>query len=81
MDIRVCRSETLTITTKMKEQLTRYCPWFLHSPAIDINNEIFYEFMGAPIDGDVPYSNCPDSWVYALTEFHLVGVNISDGGF
>lgn len=69
---------SLTVTKKMDNYITKYCPWFLHSPAIDISNGIFYEFIGAPID-NAWYSTCGDAWYVFLSEFHLVGINISNG--
>ena len=68
----------LTITDKM-DGFKDYCPWYIHSPAIDHDNNIFYEFVIEPVV--YPEKNyCPIqiySWIFYT--FHLLGIDINTG--
>ena len=69
----------LTITDKM-DGFKDYCPWYIHSPAIDYDNNIFYEFVLEPLV--YPEGNyCPIQPYSLMVLFttHLLGIDINNG--
>jgi len=68
----------LTVIEK-KIHFKDYCPWFLHSPAIDYENEIFYVFLVQPFfdpDGNL----CPiQLYSIAFFRMHIIGIDINNG--
>jgi len=68
----------LDITDKL-DAFKDYCPWYLHSPTIDIDNNIFYEFVAEPLL--YPDKNaCPvQIGSLFIPQFHLLGIDINSG--
>ena len=68
----------LTVIEK-KIKFKNYCPWFIHSPAIDFENGIFYVFLVQPFfdpDGNL----CPiQLYSIAFFRMHIIGIDINNG--